>query len=140
MSDPKLDVYAQKMTEICAAVAAHDLDTVLAYFDDECVVVNGAAGTVGGKTALLTGFEEMFGLFNDWTPRVAASFLEGDTLGVLFEATGTNEESGRTVTWIGTGLSTFDPETLKIVRDVYFMDEEALEQKLRNPEAAADRG
>ncbi|MFC9556841.1 nuclear transport factor 2 family protein [Rhodococcus sp. NPDC056960] len=130
MSSSKLALYTQKMKEICAAVAARDLETVLGYFDDECVVVNGASGTVGDKSALLPGFEEMFETFPDWTPRVATSFLEGDTVGVLFEVTGTAGGSGPKVTWIGTGYSTFDPETLKIVRDVYYMDEAALEQKI----------
>ncbi|MFE3170669.1 nuclear transport factor 2 family protein [Amycolatopsis sp. NPDC059090] len=132
MSNAKLALYTRTMDEICAAVAAHDLDKVLKYFDDECVVVNGAGGTVGDKAALVPGFEEMFATFPDWTPRVAASFLEGDTIGVLFEVTGTVGGTGPKVTWIGTGYSTFDPETLKIVRDVYFMDEAALEQKIND--------
>lgn len=133
----KIDSYTQKMTEICAAVAAHDLDTVLEYFDDECVVVNGASGTVGDKSSLVAGFEDMFAVFPDWTPRVATSFLDGDTIGVLFEVTGTAGRSGPKVTWIGTGYSTFDPDTLKIVRDVYFMDEAALEQKINDAQPAA---
>ncbi|MGW5515645.1 nuclear transport factor 2 family protein [Nocardia africana] len=135
MSASKLSVYNQKLNEICAAVAAHDLEKVLDYFDDECVVINGAGATVGDKSALVPGFEEMFATFPDWTPRVAASFLDGDTIGVLFEITGTAFGSGPKVTWIGTGYSTFDPGTLKIVRDVYFMDEAALEQKISGCEA-----
>ncbi|MEV0060464.1 nuclear transport factor 2 family protein [Nocardia sp. NPDC050718] len=135
MSISKHAVYTGKMNEICAAVAARDLDTVLEYFDDECVVVNGAGGTVGDKSALVPGFQEMFATFPDWTPRVAASFVEGDTIGVLFEVTGTPGGEGAGVTWIGTGYSTFDPETLKIVRDVYFMDEAALEQKISDASA-----
>lgn len=133
MSSPKLALYTQTMKEICGAIAAHDLETVLGYFDNDCVVVNGAGGTVGDKSALLPGFEEMFAVFPDWTPRVVASFLEGDTIGVLFEVTGTVGGSGPKVTWIATGYTTFDPDTLKIVRDVYFMDEAALQQKLDEP-------
>ncbi|MBN9747879.1 hypothetical protein DMP23_43500 [Amycolatopsis sp. A1MSW2902] len=132
MSDPKLDAYTRKMNEICTAVAARDLDKVLEYFDDECVVLNGANGTVGGKSALVPGFEEMFATFPDWTPKVATSFLDGDTIAVLFEVTGTAGGTGPKVTWIGTGYSTFDPETQKIVRDVYYMDEAALEQKIND--------
>ncbi|MEU3013807.1 nuclear transport factor 2 family protein [Nocardia asteroides] len=135
MSISKHAVYTEKLNEICAAVTARDLETVLEYFDDECVVINGAGGIVGGKSALVPGFEEMFAAFPDWTPRVAASFVEGDTIGVLFEVTGTPGGVGPGVTWIGTGYSTFDPETLKIVRDVYFMDEAALEQKISDSSA-----
>lgn len=130
MSSSKLALYTRKMNEICAAVAAHDLGKALEYFDDECVVVNGVGQTVGGKPALVQGFDEMFAAFPDWTPRVATSFLDGDTIGVLFEVTGTAGGTGPKVTWIGTGYSTFDPESLKVVRDVYFMDEAALEQKI----------
>ncbi|AJF67993.1 nuclear transport factor 2 family protein [Streptomyces vietnamensis] len=135
MPTSKLALYTQKMREICTAVAARDLDKVLGYFDDECVVVNGVDGTVGDKSALLPGFEAMFATFPDWTPRVATSFTEGDTVGVLYECTGTAGGSGPKVTWIGTGYATFDPETLKIVRDVYYMDEAALGQKVSDAEA-----
>ncbi|MFD6456160.1 nuclear transport factor 2 family protein [Nocardia sp. NPDC060220] len=137
MSSSSLAVYTQKMNEICAAIAARDFERALGYFDEKCVVVNGAGGIEGGKSALSVGFEEMIAAFPDWTPRVAASCLEGDTIVVLVEMTGTVAGTGSTIRWIGTGYSTFDPETHKIVRDVYFLDEAALAQKISDSELAS---
>ncbi|MUM04848.1 hypothetical protein B5P44_08655 [Mycobacterium sp. CBMA 213] len=117
------------MAEICSAIVDHDVERVMDHFADDCVVVNGAAGTVNDKSAIRAGFGEMWAVFPDWTPRIAVSCLDGDTLGVLFDLAGT-ASGDRPVQWIGTGFYTFDPDTLKIVRDVYFADEASLEQKL----------
>lgn len=134
MSSSDLELYTQTLRDVCAAVAAHDLEAALSYFDDDCVVVNGVAGTVEDKSALPRFFQETWSVFPDFAPRPVASHLVGDTLGVLFEATGTptgpDGEPGVPVRWLGTGFSTFDPVTRKIVRDVYFADEAALEEKL----------
>ena len=53
MSSAKLELYTTKMTEICDAIAEHDLEKVLRYFDAECVVINGVSGSVGDTTQAL---------------------------------------------------------------------------------------
>ena len=127
MSSSDTELYTQRFREICEAVAAHDVDAVLEHFSDDCVVINGVAGTVDDKSALTRFFQETWAVFPDFAPRPVASHLEGNTLGVLFEATGTpigpDGVPRPQVRWLGTGFSTFDPVTRKIVRDVYFADD-----------------
>ncbi|MFI8975023.1 nuclear transport factor 2 family protein [Nocardia asteroides] len=118
-----------------AAVAAHDIDAVLDYFDDNCVFVNGVTGTTSEKADLVTFLNETWSVFPDYTPRPAATFFQDNTLGVLFEITATSPQAreGATagkVRWMATAFSTFDPVSLKIVRDSYYVDEAAVEQKI----------
>ncbi|MEV6059964.1 nuclear transport factor 2 family protein [Nocardia asteroides] len=124
------------INSMSAAVGAHDVDAVLSYFDDECVFVNGVTGATSAKPDLVTFLEETWSAFPDYTPRPVASYFQENTLGVLFEisATPSSAEGGSAVGkvhWMVAAFSTFDPLSLKIVRDSYYVDEVMIEQKVK---------
>ncbi|QSE91529.1 nuclear transport factor 2 family protein [Rhodococcus pseudokoreensis] len=140
-TDQRADAYADRIRSACAAVVEHDLDRALAHFDDNCVFVDGTTGRETGKDGLLAFLDEMWSMFPDFAPRVVAAHVAENTIGVLFESTGTlvgtgdASTPGKQVRWIATGFSTFDPDSLKILRDVYFVDTAALEQKVGEAQA-----
>ncbi|WP_179831009.1 nuclear transport factor 2 family protein [Nocardia amikacinitolerans] len=123
------------ITTMSAAVGARDIDAVLSYFDDDCVFVNGVTGETSAKPDLVTFLAETWSAFPDYTPRPVATYLQENTLGVLFEisATPAGSEGGvsaRKAQWMVAAFSTFDPLSLKIIRDSYYVDEAMIEEKV----------
>ncbi|MFB9729521.1 nuclear transport factor 2 family protein [Haloechinothrix salitolerans] len=126
---------------VCSAVTAHDVDRVLGYFDDGCVFVDGTTGEQGGKDSLIGFLDQMYAMFPDYSPRVAAAHVDGDTIGVVYELTGTlngpaGATTGKRLRWMATAFSTFAPGSLAIIRDVYCFDAAALEQQLLEAQQA----
>ncbi|GAB3681111.1 nuclear transport factor 2 family protein [Saccharopolyspora tripterygii] len=135
-TDRLAETYVDKIKSVCSAVVDHDVERILAHFDDNCVFVDGGTGQEGGKDSLIGFLEEMWSTFPDYTPRVAAAHVDENTIGVVFELTGTlpavdaPATSGKKMRWLATAFSTFDPDSLAITRDIYFVDAAALEQML----------
>ncbi|BAH48352.1 nuclear transport factor 2 family protein [Rhodococcus opacus] len=138
-STEMLDRYCAVIRELCDAVAAHDTDHMLRYFDDSCVFVNGVDGRHTAKDGLVEFFQQVWESFPDYAPVPVEMHLNGDVLAVIFRTTATVRvgESEQIVSWLMTSFSTFDPETVTIVRDVYFADEEALEETIQRLHEAA---
>lgn len=132
----------QSLHSLCAAVADRDVMAVLTHFDDDCVFVDGTTGERAGSEGLVRFLEEMWALFPDFTPTVAATHTQGDTIGALFDTSGSSTDAStpaltrRPIRWMTVGFSTFDGQTGKIVKDVYFADVDAMEQLLTEPARA----
>ncbi|OXR41212.1 nuclear transport factor 2 family protein [Nocardia sp. MDA0666] len=128
-------IYVDRIRSVCAAVKAHDIETVLTYFDDACVFVNGVTGTTSEKPELVEFLKETWAVFPDYAPRPVVTYMQGNTLGALFEMAGTppqaeGQAAPEQIRWLAASFSTFDPVTLKIVRDAYYVDEEAIQQQI----------
>lgn len=139
------DHHAESLIEtirsLCRSVAARDVEALLAHFSDDCVFADGTSGQQAGSEGLLRFLDEMWTLFPDFTPRVAAAHVQGDTVGALFDSSGTLADpvapgsTSRAVRWMTVGFSTFDGQTGKIIRDVYFADMEAMTHAMAGPTA-----
>ncbi|MFJ9743921.1 nuclear transport factor 2 family protein [Streptomyces sp. NPDC101166] len=128
-------IYVERMRSMCAAVKAHDIDTVLSYFDDACVFINGVTGTTSEKSELVEFLNETWSVFPDYAPQPVATYMQGDTLGVLFEITATapqaeGQAAPEQIRWLATSFTTFDPVSLRIVRDAYYVDEDAIQRQI----------
>ncbi|BAH48362.1 nuclear transport factor 2 family protein [Rhodococcus opacus] len=128
----------ERIESVCMAVVARDLEGVLDHFAEDCVFVNGVTGTtVPGKAELVNFLNDIWASFPEYTPRPVAAHLEQTTLGMLFETTvelpATDEKAspdGTKVRWLTSSFFTFDPTSMKIIRDVYYADEAAVEQMI----------
>ncbi|GAB3681171.1 nuclear transport factor 2 family protein [Saccharopolyspora tripterygii] len=104
---------------VCSAVADYDVERVLGYFDDSCVLVDGTTGEAAGSDRLAGFLDEMFP-----DESVGAAHVDGDAIGVVYEITGTlnspdGSSIGKQLRWVATAFSTFAPSLLAITREVY---------------------
>lgn len=134
---PGIDAYLAKIGEMGEAVTKQNLDALMSHYADDCVYVNGSTGETAGKSAIADFMTDTFAAFPDFTPSLAASHLQGNTLAAVLEATITLPgDDGRLtpgnpqVQWLFTAFYEFDPSTLKVVREVCFADEEAVGKKI----------
>jgi ketosteroid isomerase-like protein len=124
---PSSDPYFDVLVEVCRAVTAHDVDAALEHFAEDCVFVDGPTGTVTDRQGLLDFLAQTWEVLPDYAPRPVAAHTVGDTIAMVFEASGTL--AGRELRWPVASFSTFD-ENRRIVRDVYFVDQQALDSRL----------
>lgn len=131
MSTQNADRMNKQLDEMAAAVSAQDLDGLLAFYDDELVFIEGA--NVMDKDGLADYLKELWTSQPEFSVALGASHAVDDVLGVTLEASMPVETSSGEVVpvhWPILVLYTFDLTTMKVVRELAFSDEEALNQKL----------
>jgi hypothetical protein len=84
---------------------------------------------------------ETWQVFPDFSPRLVAAHIQDNVMGGLIENTATapgpggSVAAGGKIQWLSTAFYTFDPDTLKVVREVYYADESVIEQKINAAQA-----
>ena len=124
------DQFEARLKEMGEAVAAQDLDALMAYYDDDLVFIEG--GKAMNKAGLAEYLRELWATQPDFAAEIAAMHASADVLAVTLDAsTSAVTSSGEVVKvrWPIFALYTFDLTTMKVVRELAFSDEEALAQK-----------
>jgi ketosteroid isomerase-like protein len=117
----------RRFGEMAVAVAAKDLDTLMSFYDDDLVLING--GAVLTKAELAESMAGTWAEMPDLALEAVSSHISGNVLAATLDASvGTGTEPDR-IHWFILVMYTFDPTTLKVIRELAISDEEALAQR-----------
>ena len=130
----RADAFGQQIAQMTEAMDAHDLDALMEHYDDELVFVDGVSGDRLNKAGLRDYVDQIWVAQPDFTVRMVASHALNNEFAVMLEASASmpTQVAGESaqVRWVIPVIYTFDPATLKVVREVSFSDEEAYQQTL----------
>jgi ketosteroid isomerase-like protein len=125
------DTLAAQLGVLAAAMAAQNIDGLMAHYDDGLVFVEN--GQQRDKAGLRAYVQELWAGDAGFSVDVATMHAIDDVLAVTLEAsTGAETEAGEKVriSWPMFVTYQFDLDTLKVVREVAFSDEAAVAAKL----------
>ncbi|QSR24871.1 hypothetical protein CFH99_04480 [Nocardioides aromaticivorans] len=130
----RAEAFTQRIAQMIEAMTAHDLDALMDHYDDGLVFVDSASAQRFTKDGLRDFVDELWVEQPDFTVRMAASHALGNEFAVMLEASASmpRRVSGEAVqvSWVIPVIYTFDPSSLKVVREISFSDEEAYQQTL----------
>lgn len=136
MTETKIaaEVFAQQISEMTEAMISHDLDALMGHYADDLVFADGATGDRLTKDGLRDYVDQLWLEQPDFAVKMVAYHALGNELAVILEASASMpaKDSGDSVQvrWMIPLIYTFEPATLKVVREISFTDEEAYQQAL----------
>jgi uncharacterized protein (TIGR02246 family) len=139
MSTVAGDEYSEVLRGLLQAVVDRDMEKILSSFVPDVTFVDGATGTVTqGVESIESFMDDIWSSFSDYTPRLEAVVVQGDTVAVLIDTSATHTgvyeglpATGLPIRWLASAHYLFDPQSKRIRREAYYFDADLVTQRLK---------